>query len=127
MLFCKNIPLILPYMYDTSYEKKGHDLKQWNFINNKLQSSRQSVDRFEDAYHWFVFSHSVHHMDRGLMFQTFIEVADSLSLNKPFPLIEADGIFIRFLHLLLQKPIDLGCKGIYASGFPLACLLGNSL
>lgn len=114
-------------MYDTSYEKKGHDLKQWNFINNKLQSSRQSVDRFEDAYHCFVSLHSVNHVNRGLMLQTFIEVANSLALNKPFPLIEADGVFICFLHLLLRKPSYLGCKRIYASGFPLTCLWDNSL
>lgn len=88
-------------MYDTSYEKKGHDLKQWIFINNKLQSSRQSIDKFEDAYHWFVFSHSVHHVNRSLMFQTLIEVANSLSLNEPLSLVKADGIFVRFLHLLL--------------------------
>ena len=49
ILFCNKIPLILPYLYDSSYEQKGHNLKEWLFINNKLQSSRQSVDKFEDA------------------------------------------------------------------------------
>ena len=49
ILFCKSIPLILPYLYKDSYEKMGHDLKNWLFINNKLATSRQCVDSFEDA------------------------------------------------------------------------------
>ena len=49
ILFCKSIPLILPYLYKGSYEKMGHDLKNWLFINNKLATSRQCVDSFEDA------------------------------------------------------------------------------
>lgn len=49
ILFCKNVPMILPYLYKSSYEKMGHDLKNWLFINNKLVSSRQYVDSFEDA------------------------------------------------------------------------------
>ena len=50
ILFCQNIPLILPYFYNDSFTQKGLDLREWLFINNKLKSTRLNVDQFDEAY-----------------------------------------------------------------------------
>lgn len=60
ILLCKNIPLIMPYLYNASYNQNGHDLKQWLFINNKLVSSRQTIDVFEDVQSFIIFCCILH-------------------------------------------------------------------
>ena len=49
ILFCKNIPLILPYFYSDAYTRKGLNLCDWLFINNKLKSTRLNVNQFSEA------------------------------------------------------------------------------
>lgn len=52
ILFCQNIPLILPYFYSNAYTRKGLNLCDWLFINNKLKATRLNVNQFSEA--WFV-------------------------------------------------------------------------
>ncbi|KAK8814166.1 hypothetical protein WA158_008028 [Blastocystis sp. Blastoise] len=49
VLFTEKLkPMILPYIYDTSYASKGHTLKNWVFVNNQGEEAYHTIDSFEE-------------------------------------------------------------------------------